>query len=154
MIDLAHIHPMVVHFPIVLLLVAVAIQCLVLMRGGDLSAHDCLSNLTLTTMALGALSAVVAAFFGDIALDKAVALGFPEGPLETHEAFGITTMSVFLAITAVQGVAWWRRISLAGRRGWILASIGAAGALLLIVTAFFGGHLVYEIGVNVRAVHA
>jgi uncharacterized membrane protein len=154
MIDPAHIHPMVVHFPIVLLMLAVAVQWLVLIRGGDLSAHDCLSNLTLATLALGALSAVVAAFFGDVALDKAVALGFPAGPLETHEAFGITTMSVFLAITAVQAFAWWRGIGLSGRRGWILASIGTVGVILLVVTAFFGGHLVYEIGVNVRAVHA
>ena len=34
MINIAHIHPMLVHFPIVLFLLAVAIDFLVLLKGG------------------------------------------------------------------------------------------------------------------------
>jgi uncharacterized membrane protein len=143
---------MLVHFPIVLLLLGVGLQLLVMLQGGDLSARTCLSGVALATLALGALSAVVAAVFGDMALDTAVALGFPDAPLETHESFGLTTMGVFLGITAVQAGAWWRRIALAGGRGWLLTVIGLAAVVLLIVTAYFGGDLVYGIGVNVRPV--
>ncbi len=152
MIDIAHIHPMIVHFPIVLFMCAVALQFLVLVRGGDLAEHRCLANVALATLLLGAAAAIVAAIFGDIALDHAAALGFAKAPMEDHADLGLTTMWFFIGLSAVFLFAWWRRISLVGGKGWILFFLGLVGIVLLIVTAYHGGDLVYRIGVNVLPV--
>jgi uncharacterized membrane protein len=151
-IDIVHIHPMLVHFPIVLFLVAIATQLLALVRGQDLTERACLPQVGLVALVLGAVGALAAAFFGDIALDHAVELGFPKGPLETHQDFGLTTTWLFVALAVLQALAWWRRIPLKAGRGWSVALVGAAGCVILLLTAYHGGNLVYKIGVNVDAV--
>jgi len=152
MIDIAHIHPMLVHFPIVLYLLAVGLQLLVLLRRGDLAADTCLANTALGALLLAATAAAVAAYFGDIALDHAVALGFPPAPLEVHANLGISTMSFMLVLSAVHVAARWRHWLLGGGRGWLLWAVALIGVVLLIITAYHGGELVYSIGVNVKAV--
>lgn len=152
MLDIAHIHPMLVHFPIVLYLLAAGLQLLVLLRHGDLAAGTCLANCALGALLLGAASAVVAAIFGDIALDQAMAAGFPAKPLATHQAFGISTTTLMLVLSSIYLIARWRHWRLAERNGWLLWVLALAGVALLIVTAYYGGNLVYVIGVNVKAV--
>jgi len=152
MIDVVHVHPMLVHFPIVLYLLAAGLQLLVLLRRGDLTDNTCLANSALGALLLAAAAAVVAAFFGDIALDHAVALGFPSAPLETHAALGIATMSLMLALAALHLAARGFHWRLANGRGWVVWGVALAGVALLIVTAYHGGDLVYRIGVNVKTV--
>ena len=152
MIDIAHIHPMLVHFPIVLFILTVALEFLIMIRGGDLAGRDCLPRVALSALLLGTISAIAAASFGDMALDKAVALGFPKAPLETHETLGLTTMWIFIVLSLVQLWAWWRRLSLANGRGWALAVFGLAGVGVLLIAAYHGGELVYGLGVNVAPV--
>jgi uncharacterized membrane protein len=152
MVDVVHIHPMLVHFPIVLYLVAVGLQLLALFRRGDLNADTCLSNSAFAALLLAAAAAAVAAFFGDIALDHAVALGFPAAPMETHANLGIATMTLMLLLAGVHLLARWFHWPLANGRGWGLWSISVAGVALLLLTAYHGGDLVYHIGVNVNAV--
>jgi uncharacterized membrane protein len=60
-------------------------------------------------------------------------------------------MWVFLGIAALQLLAWWRRVPLSGGRGWAMVGLGAVGVVLVIVTAYFGGDLVYNLGVNVAS---
>jgi uncharacterized membrane protein len=152
MIDLYHIHPMLVHFPIVLFLLGAALELLVLIRSGDLAARRCLPQSALALIVLAALAAAVTAFFGDIAFDHAVGLGFPKAPLERHADFGYTTMWFIIVYAALYLLAWWRRVPLAGGRGWLWFLVSLAGVALVLVTAYFGGDLVYRIGVNVAPV--
>jgi uncharacterized membrane protein len=152
MIDLSHIHPMLVHFPIVLLMLAAVLDCAVVARGGDLAAHQYLARSAAAVLCLGALAAAAAAIFGDMALDHAVDLGFPEAPLERHGDLGVITMWIFLGLAAVRLLAMWRHVSLAGWRGGALAAASVAGVAFLLTTAYFGGELVYQIGVNVASV--
>jgi len=147
-----YIHPMLVHFPIVLLLLAVALDVVIVGRGGDLAARRCVSGTALAMLVLGAVAAAVAAMFGDMALDVARAHGFPAPPLERHADLGITTMVFFSVLALARLFAWWRRIPLAGGRGWGLVVLGLVGVGILITTAWFGGELVYHIGVNVEPV--
>ncbi len=147
-----HIHPMIVHFPIVFFLSAVALQFIVMVRGGDLAEHKCLPNITLVTLILAALAAMAAAFFGDMAYDIARSKGFPVGPLSTHADLGLTTMWIIIVLAVIQLFCWWRRISLAGGRGWFMFLLGLIGIGFLLVTAYHGGDLVYHLGVNVDAV--
>jgi uncharacterized membrane protein len=151
-IDVAHIHPILVHFPIVLFIVAVALDIFNLSHRRDLSERQCLPMVALGALFLGSLFAVAAAILGDIALDKAVELGFPRASLEQHEKFGLAAMWIFAGLTAVRAVAWWRHFSLKGGRGWVLCVLGVAGVAVLITASYYGGELVYKIGVNVAPV--
>jgi uncharacterized membrane protein len=152
MISIALIHPMLVHFPIVLLITAVAMDIIVLLIKKDLSDRQCLPLIASSALLLGTLAAGVAAIFGDMALDKAVSLGFPIGPLETHETLALITIAVFSLHSLLRLLAIWRRYPLQGSVGWISALPGMVGAVLLIATAYYGGELVYHLGVNVAPV--
>jgi uncharacterized membrane protein len=152
MISIALIHPMLVHFPIVLLIVGVAMDIILLLIKKDLAGRQCLPLIALSALLLGTLSAGVAAIFGDIALDKAISLGFPSGPIETHETLAFITIAVFSFCCLLRLLALWRRYPLRGAIGWVSASSGIAGLVLLITTAYYGGELVYHLGVNVAPV--
>jgi uncharacterized membrane protein len=152
MISIALIHPMLVHFPIVLLITAVTLDIIVLLIKKDLTGRQCLPLVALSALLLGTLSAGLAAIFGDIALDKAVSLGFPTGPLETHETLALITIAVFSLHCLLRLLALWRRYPLRGLSGWISTLPGMVGLVLLIATAYYGGELVYHLGVNVAAV--
>jgi len=152
MIPITEIHPMLVHFPIVLWLSAEAIAVVVLMRGGDLSARGQWPITARYSLLAGTALAALAAFFGDIALDHAVAAGFPAGPLEIHETVAIITLSIFALHSGLRFLAVWRHYPLAGLRGWLAELPGLIGIVGLLATAYLGGELVYKLGVNVAAV--
>ena len=149
MIPIALIHPMLVHFPIVLLITACAMDIILLSIKKDLTGRQCLPMIALSALLLGTLSAGLAAIFGDIALDKAISLGFPRGPLETHETLALITIAVFSAHCLLRLLALWRRVLFRGYVGWVSAIPGMVGVVLLIFTAYYGGELVYHFGVNV-----
>ncbi len=152
MIDIAHIHPMLVHFPIVLFLVAIAIDFVVLINKGDLASKDCLPSVSLSALLLAALAAIAAATFGDIALDKAVELGFDKAALEQHEELGLTTLWILLGLAAWQIFARWRGMRLTASTGWVFFAISLVGVGVLLTAAYYGGELVYSLGVNVTPV--
>jgi uncharacterized membrane protein len=152
MISIAIIHPMLVHFPIVFLITAVALDIIMLLTKKDLASRQCLALIAFSALLLGTLSAGVAAIFGDIALDKAISLGFPSGPLETHETLALITIAVFSFHCLLRLLALWRRYPLRGFIGWISALPEMVGVVLLISTAYYGGELVYHLGVNVAPV--
>jgi len=153
MIDIAHIHPMLVHFPIVLFLGAIAIDFIVLLGKGDLASKECLPTVGLTVLLLAVLAAIAAATFGDIALDKAVELGFDKVPLEQHEELGLTTLWILIGLAAWQVFARWRGMRLTAFTGWVFLAISLVGVGVLLTAAYFGGELVYNLGVNVAPVH-
>jgi len=145
------VHPMLVHFPIALLITACSLDIIVLLIKKDLINRQCLPLIALSALLLGTLSAGIAAIFGDVALDKAISLGFPRRPLETHETLALITIAVFSFNCLLRLLALWRRVPLQGYIGWISVLPGIVGVVLLIFTAYYGGELVYHFGVNVAA---
>jgi len=152
MIDIAHIHPMLVHFPIVLFLAVLILDSVVLARGQNLAARSGLPMTAMFVLGMGILFAAAAAIFGDVALDAAVAKGFPEAPLERHEDFGMASLWAFLGLGVLRYLASWRGISLAGGRGALYVVLTFVAAGVLLTAAYFGGQLVYVLGVNVLPV--
>jgi uncharacterized membrane protein len=152
MIDLAHIHPMLVHFPLVLLPIAVLLDWVVLLKGGDLASRKGLSLISASAWGLAAAISILVVVFGDVAFDAALDKGFPKPPLEEHEEFGMTTFWIIAGLAVVRLLAMWRGISLRGLRGYGMGVGGVVLVALLITTAFYGGELVYSLGVNVDAV--
>jgi uncharacterized membrane protein len=149
MIDITHIHPMLVHFPLVLLPIGTALYAAAAFRGEDLAVRRCLPVLALLCLGAGVMMAMIAAAFGDMALDAALDKGFDKGPLEEHEDLAGPTIVVFAVLVAIQALAMWRSISLKRGRAWLLTLVALAGVALLLATAYHGGELVYQIGVNV-----
>ncbi|MBI5137062.1 MAG: hypothetical protein HZA24_06950 [Nitrospirae bacterium] len=152
MINVVHLHPMLVHFPIVLFMCAVAMQVYVVAGKGDLAAAECLPRMAFGALLLGTVAAFAAAALGDLALEHAVEIGFPKAELEEHEELGFATAWLFAVVTVLHLGARWKGIRLDGGKGWILALAGLAGVVLMVIAAAHGGELVYELGVNVTPV--
>jgi len=151
-IDITHIHPMLVHFPIVFFITTTVIFLVITIRKGDIAARNCLPLTGAGVLAAGLLIGYLAAFFGDIALDAAVAKGFAVQPLERHEEMAAATLIFFSLLAVVLLFAFWKKFSLARTRAWYFTAAAVAGLAILITTAYFGGDLVYRIGVNVDSV--
>jgi|GEM_PF-448949 len=148
MFNIAHVHPMLVHFPLALTPVAVAIQLYALIRGKPLFEKGCLQATAVWLMSLAALGAIAAATFGDMAFDAALDAGVDKGIMEGHEELGMMTATILSILAVIEIVLYRLQVKMAAiRSGGAIA--GVIMVLLLITTAYLGGNLVYEEGVNV-----
>ena len=149
MTELAYLHPMLVHFPLVLMPLVVLLQIVGLIRGVPLFGRDCLARSLWWLTLAAALGALAAALLGDPALDIAVERGFPEAKLEDHEALGQTSAGLMLALAFIHGLLYLRQTPSRGGPGLTLLIVSSGILLILLTTAFYGGNLVYALGVNV-----
>ena len=148
MIDLSHIHPMLVHFPLALLPLAVLLQWWLLVTGKTQFSRDRGARGVLGLIVVAALGALAAAAFGDMALDIAIDHGVPEVRLEDHEELGETTAWLLLGLAVVQG--WFYATENRAKVINLLMTLGSTAVLgVLLATAYHGGELVYKLGVNV-----
>jgi uncharacterized membrane protein len=138
------LHPVVVHFPIVLavLLPISAAWALWAIRKGT-TPRRAWSVPSAMAISL-ALSALVAVKTGE-AQDERVERVVPEQPLESHEEAAETflTLSTGLALLVAAGL-------LRGRAGGAARMLGGVGAAALVAVAVYvghsGGQLVYQYG--------
>jgi len=136
------LHPLVVHFPIALLLTALLCDVLAigLKRPG-------LHRVALWNLSLGTLGAALAVLTGRQAAAVAKHSFDIWKVMELHERLGITTLSLGLVIA---GVRFARKDQLTprGRLVILIAMMIMAGTLTF--GAYLGGRLVYEFGVGGR----
>ena len=131
-----HLHPLVLHFPIALLLLAAVLEVLPRLRRKDYGPGY--ANATWIVLALGALSAVVAATMG---LTLAAAGGYVGETVSSHRFFGLTVAALALISVALKLAAERKQ----GLRG--LYGIPLAGAVVAIfVAGHYGGKLTHGAG--------
>jgi uncharacterized membrane protein len=133
--DTHTLHPMVVHFPIVLLLGATLLIAL-------LVAGKPVEKLTLWVLGTGVVTAWAALYTGNLAEEHAEeAWHVPERVLENHERGGQITLVLFLLAFILLWV--WRR---QGQRALlaVAAAVAVAGSAALVYTGHEGGEIVYE----------
>jgi uncharacterized membrane protein len=147
--DAAHIHPALVHFPIVLVFVAVCVDIVALLKSQSLTGPRCLPRIALGAWLLAAAFSIPTAVVGDMAFDQAIARGFPHDALVLHHSLGVATTLILALLAAARGFAALQGYALAGARGWTACGAGLLALAVLVTTAYFGGHLVYALGVNV-----
>lgn len=149
MLPAEQLHRVAVHFPIVFFLTLTAFDVVMLVRGEAISGRTNAANISAGLATLSGLSAIAAYVFGDLAYDAAISSGFAAVKLETHEALGTWTAAFIVIWAILRGYFWWRGSPLEAGSKAGAVGIEVAGALLIVTTAYFGGQLVYELGVNV-----
>ncbi|MCA9284492.1 MAG: hypothetical protein KDA22_04715 [Phycisphaerales bacterium] len=151
------LHPLVVHFPIALLIVAplFVVAALVWRRGSSW-----LLIAALAIMVLGTIGALLAVSTGESAGELAERTPAVAAVLEEHEELAETTRNVFLGLTALFAAVvvashvlprrWGSRMRpgvLPALQIVFLALYGG-GVVLLVNAAHQGGRLVHEFGVT------
>jgi len=149
MLPVQLIHPVIVHFPIVFMITLAAFDLVATLRGAAVTGKTASGNASAGLALLAGLSAITAFHFGGVALDFAEAGGFHNEIAEIHESLGEFTAAAFAIWAAVRALLWLRDFRPAGLLAMAIPVIEIAGAALVIATAYFGGQLVYDLGVNV-----
>jgi uncharacterized membrane protein len=142
-------HPIAIHFPIVLTILLAAFDLGWASRSPFPDHRGAAAQISTGLALLAGVAALIAFALGDIAYDIAVARGGPADALEIHEGLGSMTAITLAAWALVRGWLWWRGRGLSRRSVAAFATIEAAAMVLVIVTAFYGGRLVYTYGVGV-----
>lgn len=137
------LHPLTVHFPIALLFTSVFFDLL-----GILTGKKHFSQTGWWLLILGLVGGAVAAGFGMWTEEQVEASGVPEGAVDRHEAFALTTLAVFAALAVVR---WRMRARWSPRDRVIYLIVAMVGLLLLGITGFYGGELVYRYGAGVES---
>ena len=134
------LHPLVVHFPIALLLTALFLDGLALAL-----KRPHLHKIGLWNLCLGTAGAAAAVLTGLQAEDVAKHSFEIWQVMRLHKRLGITTL-----ILGMLMVAWrlWKRDRLAGRSRVLLMLLTLLMASTLSYGAYLGGRLVYEFGVG------
>ena len=135
------IHPMVVHFPIALLITSVVFDFL-----ATRWHHKSFQDAGFYTLIAGLLGAAVAVLTGAMAEELAEDKGIPESVLEIHEALGYATLLFFIGLLALRLLMRWKLIS---ERPALYLAMGVAGIVILSAAGYFGGSLVYDFGAGV-----
>lgn len=151
MLQLQHIHPILVHFPIVLILLLAAFDVVATARGQSVAGRTTAGTLSTLLVAAIAVFSAIAFQFGDIALTIAEDGGFSSDIAEIHEMLGEIVAVGAIIYALLRAFLWWRdtRIESGLRLVFPLLALLASG--LVIETAYYGGQLVYDLGVNVAS---
>lgn len=148
------LHPLIVHFPVALLLVAPIFVLVGLAMKPERSRGLLVSALVL--MILGTMAAWVAVETGEAAGRMADRTPAVNVILEHHEELAESVRLVFTALTAVFAAVLFvpnlirRQLGRAASSSLLVVYLGfyAVGVLLLANTAHNGGRLVHEQGVH------
>jgi len=147
------IHPLIVHFPIALLIVAPLFVVLALLAPRSSRAFAAAALLLMT---IGTAGAVIAVETGEAAAQLADRTPAVNEVLERHQELAELTRNTFLALTVVFAAIVIVPAMLKRRfsRGSVIAAhavflvLYLGGLFLLVNTAHNGGRLVHQLGVH------
>ena len=136
------IHPMVVHFPIALLIASVVFDFL-----ATRWRHKSFQDAGLYTLIAGLFGAVVAVGTGAMAEEAVEDMGIPESVLEMHEVLGYATLLFFLGLLALRLLMRWKLLK---EMPALYLTMGLVGIVILVMAGYVGGGLVYDFGAGVN----
>ena len=129
---LAGLHPLVLHFPIALVIVAALVEFIAL-----LGRRERLTSFSITAIIVGAPLTVVAAWSGWAMAD----IGYGSGwQLSLHRWLGVSSAILLAGIFVLALISWF------GSRSWATATTRGLlliAAILIGITAHFGGDMVW-----------
>lgn len=144
MFDVTHLHPMIVHFPIALLIVA-----LVADLGGVLLKREFFSKMGLLLLTLGTAGVIAAYFSGDFAADGLTEAGPLKMAIENHEDAALVTVWL-MALTTIVRLALVVSRKYTGMIRWIPVMLFLVGVASMVRTGYYGGELVFKHAAGVQ----
>jgi uncharacterized membrane protein len=137
MFDTSHLHPMLVHFPIALVIVGFFAEAVSLF----FKKEACLSKAGFYLLVTGTLAATVTWLSGFIfTSDMSGAAGTIR---ETHELFALITVILLLITSVLRIILLIKNIESIGIR-WIAFALYGLAAICVAITGLYGGTLVYN----------
>ena len=135
------IHPMVVHFPIALLITSVVFDLL-----ATRWRRESFRDAGFYTLLAGLLGAAAAVLTGALAEEVAEDKGIPESVLEIHAALGYATLLFFIGLLALRLLMRWGLIR---EIPALYLTMGFIGIVILTMAGYVGGSLVFDFGAGV-----
>ncbi len=147
------LHPLVIHFPIALLMIAPLFVLLAVLRRGRATEFEWAA---LSLLALGTIATFVAVSTGQAAGEladhtdaiNAVILQHEELAETTRNAFTVLTLLYAAFVLAPGPLRRLRQPKLATASNAIFLVVLLAASLLVVNTAHLGGRLVHQLGVR------
>lgn len=141
-------HPMIVHFPIAIIIVAILFDFLSLLIRKQtwlrMSAH--------ALYFLGAIAALVTFFSGRQAADSVIIPTESYPVISEHADLALYTVVFFWIYILLRLILVWKKYDLKFLLGWFFFSLALVGSFILFKTAEHGAELVYKYGLGVQAV--
>jgi uncharacterized membrane protein len=143
-----NLHPIVVHFPIALLAVAVLLD-LIRFAKRD---HAGLNLSVQILYGLGTLGLIVAFITGRQATDTVEVAGQAFTVLASHENWALATTIFFILFFGIRFAAYWYQLDTRKSTSAASVVLGLIGMGLVTITGDRGGELVFGHGVGVAAI--
>lgn len=144
MFDTSHLHPMIVHFPIALLIVGFLSEVV-----GLVLKKEFFTKAAFYLLILGTLGVVSAYITGDIAGDGVSETGQLKNALATHEHAAQLTLWLMVGAAVVRIVLVWMK-KFDGVFKYAAFVLFLAGVLSVARTGYYGGELVYKHAAGVQ----
>jgi uncharacterized membrane protein len=137
MISLSHLHPMLVHFPIALIVLGFIADFASLIFKKEV----CLSKMGIYLLIVGTLSAIIALLSGILFTSEMA--GSAGEIKETHELFAWITLSLVILTSVLRTYLLVKKKENSNLK-WIAFVLYGLATISVSVTGFFGGTLVYN----------
>jgi uncharacterized membrane protein len=132
------LHPMIVHFPIALILTGFLADTISLF----IKKENCLSKVGLYLMVLGTLGAIAAVITGEYFTNKVEGDALPLK--EVHELFGKITMFILIAASVFRIFLVMKKKD-EGSLKWIVYFLFLLAVIAIAITGYKGGSIVYDV---------
>lgn len=142
-----NIHPLLIHFPIVLLLLVVLVHLTAII----VWKLPWLRTMTLAVSISGFLSLILTYFSGRQAADSVSLPTVAMGTLSKHADLAFWTLIYFGILTIIHLSVRFFQIHNKKSLSIMLFVLGLVGLVLVVQTADLGGQLVYKYGVGVKS---
>ncbi len=144
MFDFSHIHPMIVHFPIALLIFGFIADLISI-----IFKKDFFGKAGLYLLIFGTLGVIAAFLSGNIAGDGLTEAGPLKNAIESHQNAALISLWI-MAITTFLRIIFIMIKKYDGVFKWIVLILFFSGVLSIARTGYFGGELVFKHAAGVQ----